>query len=102
MTYDVAIAGGSVAGLIAALVLAQARRRVLVADSGQPREPRQRDCMATSVATATGRHRCRPTGAPRDADMVVSSGRARCRDGRTTARCPDPGGRPAALDDHWW
>ena len=35
--YDVAIVGGSAAGLSAALVLARAGRRVVVADSGSPR-----------------------------------------------------------------
>ena len=36
-TYDVIIAGGGSAGLSAALVLGRARRTVLVADDGQPR-----------------------------------------------------------------
>ncbi|MEH6641860.1 NAD(P)/FAD-dependent oxidoreductase [Vreelandella glaciei] len=37
MTYDVAIVGGSYAGMAASLQLAQARRRVVVIDAGQPR-----------------------------------------------------------------
>ena len=62
-THDVAIVGGSAAGLSAALVLSRARRRVVVIDSGRPRNAPaahmhgylSRDGLAPSELLAIGR-----------------------------------------------
>jgi thioredoxin reductase len=62
--YDVAVVGGGAAGLSAALVLARARRRVVVIDSGQPRNAPaahmqgflSRDGMPPGQLLAAGRH----------------------------------------------
>jgi thioredoxin reductase len=61
--YDVAVIGGGAAGLSAALVLARARRRVLVVDAGQPRNAPashmhgylSRDGLAPAALLAAGR-----------------------------------------------
>ena len=61
--YDVIIIGGGAAGLSAALVLSRARRRVVVVDSGAPRNAPaahmqgflSRDGMPPSELLATGR-----------------------------------------------
>ena len=61
--YDVVIVGGGAAGLSAALVLGRARRRVLVIDSGAPRNAPaahmqgflSRDGLAPSELLAIGR-----------------------------------------------
>jgi thioredoxin reductase len=61
--YDVIIIGGGAAGLSAALVLSRARRRVVVVDSGSPRNAPaahmqgflSRDGMPPSELLATGR-----------------------------------------------
>ena len=61
--YDVIVIGGGAAGLSAALVLSRARRRVLVIDSGEPRNAPavhmhgflSRDGMPPAELLATGR-----------------------------------------------
>src|SRR3954451_20054718 len=69
--YDVAIIGGGAAGLSAALVLSRARRRVLVVDSGTPRNAPaahmhgflSRDGMPPADLLAAGREEVRGYGA---------------------------------------
>jgi thioredoxin reductase len=69
-SYDVAVIGGSAAGLSAALVLARARRRVIVIDSGDPRNrpaPRMqgflsRDGLPPPELLAAGRAEVRSYG----------------------------------------
>ncbi len=68
--YDVVVVGGSAAGLSAALVLSRARRRVLVVDSGAPRNAPaahmhgflSRDGMPPADLLAVGRHEVRGYG----------------------------------------
>ena len=77
--YDTVIVGGGAAGLSAALVLSRARRRVLVVDSGQPRNAAadqlhgflSRDGMAPADLLATGRDEVRGYGGIVTADSVV-------------------------------
>ncbi len=81
MQYDVAVAGGSVAGLSAALVLAQAQRRVLVVDGGQPRNAPAaqlhgylgRDGDSPSQLLADGRDEVRRHGGEFRVGTVVSA-----------------------------
>ena len=69
--YDVAVIGGSAAGLSAALVLARARRTVIVIDSGSPRNAPashmhgylSRDGMSPADLLAVGRDETRGYGA---------------------------------------
>ena len=69
--YDVAIVGGGAAGLSAALVLARARRRVVVLDAGNPRNAPaahmhnflSRDGMPPAELLAVGRAEVRGYGA---------------------------------------
>ncbi len=68
--YDVVVVGGSAAGLSAALVLSRTRRRVLVVDSGVPRNAPaahmhgflSRDGMSPADLLAVGRHEVRGYG----------------------------------------
>ncbi|WP_406830604.1 NAD(P)/FAD-dependent oxidoreductase [Pedococcus sp. KACC 23699] len=68
--YDVVVVGGSAAGLSAALVLSRARRRVLVVDSGAPRNAPashmhgflSRDGVPPPDLLAVGRHEVRTYG----------------------------------------
>ena len=55
-TFDVVIVGGGVAGLSAALVLGRCRRRLLVCDSGQPRNR-----ASTAVHCLLGREGIAPS-----------------------------------------
>ena len=73
-SYDVAVVGGSAAGLSAALVLGRARRRVVVIDAGAPRNAPaahmhgflSRDGMPPAELLATGRAELRSY----DVDLV--------------------------------
>jgi thioredoxin reductase len=77
--YDTVIVGGGAAGLSAALVLSRARRRVLVVDSGEPRNAPatqmhgflSRDGLAPAELLATGRDEVRAYGGNMTADSVV-------------------------------
>ncbi len=93
--YDVAVVGGGAAGLTAALVLARARRRVVVIDAGEPRNAPaaemhgflSRDGMAPAALLAAGR------------DEVVGYD-GHVLPGRVTSiRAGDRAGFDVALDD---
>ncbi len=79
-TYDVVIVGGGAAGLSAALVLGRARRKVVVIDSGAPRNAPaahmhgylSRDGMATSEFLAGSRDEVAGYGVELIDDEVLS------------------------------
>lgn len=79
-TYDVVIVGGGAAGLSAALVLGRARRRVLVIDSGAPRNAPaahmhgflSRDGLPPSELLAIGRDEIAGYGVERVEDTVTA------------------------------
>jgi thioredoxin reductase len=80
--HDVAIVGGGAAGLSAALVLARARRRVLVLDAGAPRNAPaahmhgflSRDGLPPAQLLATARDEIRGYGAEIRAATVAAVG----------------------------
>lgn len=84
-TWEVVIVGGGVAGMSAALILAQARRRVLVLESGEPRnrfDDHQhgyltRDGMDPAELVAIGRAEAERFGAVvRQATVTDATGRS--------------------------
>ncbi|GAA3030541.1 NAD(P)/FAD-dependent oxidoreductase [Streptosporangium longisporum] len=83
MTYDVVVVGGGAAGLNAASVLAQARRRVLVIDAGTPRNApaaRMRGYLSREGANPaellrTGREEVRSYGGEVMEETVTGVGR---------------------------
>jgi len=86
-SYDVVLIGGGAAGLSAALVLARARRRVLVVDSGTPRNAPaahmqgflSRDGMPPEDLLAAGRKEVRGYGGTIITGAVKNL--VRCREG---------------------
>jgi thioredoxin reductase len=88
--YDVAVVGGSAAGLSAALVLGRARRRVAVIDSGSPRNAPaahmqgflSRDGLAPSELLALGRDEVEGYGVA----LIAGSASDIVRDGGSSFR----------------
>jgi thioredoxin reductase len=101
--YDGVIIGGGAAGLSAALVLARARRQVLVVDSGTPRNAPaaqmhgflSRDGMPPADLVAAGREEVRGYGA------TITTGAAKdlVRCGQAGFQVIDPPDRRDRLTD---
>src|SRR5438093_13770023 len=67
-SYDVAVVGGSAAGLSAALVLGRARRRVVVIDAGAPGSPAPAAGAANFRRASRSNRRMRSVSSPSGAD----------------------------------
>lgn len=78
-TYDVVVVGGGAAGLTGALVLARARRRVLVVDAGAPR-----NAPAGHVHNVLGHEGVTPRGLVATGRREVEGFGGEVRDGRVT------------------
>jgi thioredoxin reductase len=98
--YDVAVIGGGAAGLSAALVLARARRRVLVVDAGSPRNAPathmhgflSRDGLPPGELLALGRNEVKSYGA----DILTGAATALVPDGRAGFRVLLADGHPVS------
>ncbi|NGO72418.1 NAD(P)/FAD-dependent oxidoreductase [Streptomyces boncukensis] len=93
-SYDVLVAGGGPAGLGGALQLGRARRSVLVADAGHPR-----NAPAGGVHAYPGREGAPPAELLADAREEVSAYGVRTVRAAVVAAKPDDGGFLAELDD---
>jgi thioredoxin reductase (NADPH) len=93
--YDVVVIGGGAAGLSGAVALARSRRRVLVVDSGRPR-----NAPAVAMHNYLGREGARPTDLLADgrAELVGYGGEV-VRGEVTAARREDDGTFTVTLDD---
>jgi len=78
-SYDVVVVGGGAAGLTGALVLARARRRVLVVDAGAPR-----NAPAGRVHNVLGHEGVTPRGLVDTGRREVEGFGGEVRDGRVT------------------